>query len=58
MAAPKTRASRQAPEVDEAEAAEETTGGLGFDDGIVLTTTLLLGGAVILAWLALGAYPG
>lgn len=37
---------------------EEVKGGLGIDDGIVLTTTLLLGLAVVLAYLALGGYPG
>jgi hypothetical protein len=38
---------------------EETeAGGLGIDDGIVLTTALLLIGALVLAYMALSHYPG
>ncbi len=43
----------------QAEAAvEETSGGLSFDDGIVLTTTVLLVAACVLAFMAMGHYPG
>jgi hypothetical protein len=38
-------------------AAEEKTGGLGIDDGIILTTFLLLAGALTIVVVALDAYP-
>jgi len=40
-----------------ADVEEVETAGLGLDDGISLTTTVLLVGAVILAVVALGHYP-
>lgn len=53
----KTPARRQAP-VAEVEAVEEVGGGMGIDEGLILTTTLLLIGAIVLVYLALqGAYP-
>ena len=51
----RTRATAAPQEV----VVEETeTSGLSIDDGIVLTTALLLIGAVVLAYLALSRYPG
>jgi hypothetical protein len=41
----------------EPEAVEAVGGGIGIDEGIVLTTFLLLVGAIVLVYLALGAYP-
>ena len=51
-----TPSRRQAP-VAEVEAVEEVGGGIGIDEGIILTTFLLLAGAIVLVYLALGAYP-
>lgn len=48
------KANDSAPAV---EVVEVEGGGMGIDDGIVLTTTLLLAGAVALVYLALGTYP-
>lgn len=33
------------------------TGGLGIDEGIVITTTVILIGAIVLVYLALQGYP-
>ncbi len=57
MAARKNKAAprRAAAQVEAVE--EVKTGGMNIDDGIVLTTFLLLAGAVALAYLALGNYP-
>lgn len=53
-----TRAKKaEVREVDE-QGIEEVKGGLTFEDGIVLTTTLLLVGCMILVIAALGRYPG
>lgn len=50
---PKARRGRA-----EAEAVEQPSeGGMGFDDGIILTTFLLLAGALALVVMALDAYP-
>lgn len=50
---PKARRARV-----EAEAIEQPSeGGMGFDDGIILTTFLLLAGALALVVMALDAYP-
>jgi hypothetical protein len=41
----------------EAEVVEVEEGGLGIDEGIILTTTLLLVGAIAFVFVALGTYP-
>lgn len=41
----------------DAEGVEQVKGGLSFDDGIVLTTFVLLLGSVVLLFMALGRYP-
>ncbi len=41
----------------DAEGVEEVKGGLGFEDGIVLTTFLLLLGSCVLLYVALQRYP-
>lgn len=53
---PKPRRRAAEPAV-EAEAIEEVSGGMGFDDGIVIATTLLLVGALALVIIAAQAYP-
>jgi hypothetical protein len=37
---------------------EVETGGLGLEEGVILTTFLALLAAVVLAYMALGRYPG
>ena len=41
----------------DADGIEEVKSGLSFEEGIVLTTTLLLIGCVVLVSMALGRYP-
>jgi hypothetical protein len=52
------RRARVTAAAQEAVVEEEETGGLGIEDGIVLTTAALLVGALVLAYLALSHYPG
>ena len=54
----KTSSRKAKPAAPEAEVVQVEGGGTGIDDGIVLSTTLLLAGAVVLVYLALGTYPG
>ena len=63
MAAPKNprasarRQTTTAVAVAEEVEVEEVKSGPGIDEGIVLTTTLLLLAAVVLAYFAVGKYP-
>lgn len=51
------KGNSSAAPVAEAEAVEEVAeGGMGIDDGIVLTTTVLLIGAVVLVYLSYQIY--
>ena len=47
----------KAAEAAPAAEADAEEGGMGIDDGIVLTTSLLLAGACVLVYFALGSYP-
>ena len=58
MAAKRQRSGSRRAAAPEPEVIEEVeSGGMGLDDGIVLTTTILLIGSIVLVWLALGGYP-
>ena len=52
----KSRAKPAAQEVDVVEQVEG--GGMGIDEGVILTTTILLAGALALVLVALQSYPG
>jgi hypothetical protein len=52
----KPRGGRARIETATAEVEADEGGVLTFEDGIVITTTLLLLGAVILAWMASNGY--
>ncbi|MFO1051451.1 MAG: hypothetical protein U1F36_04510 [Planctomycetota bacterium] len=41
----------------DADGVEEVKGGLGFEDGIILTTFIALLGAVVMLFMALSRYP-
>ena len=57
MARKKNKGKDAAAPAVEAEAIEEVVeGGMGIDDGIVLTTTVMLIGAVVLVYLAYQIY--
>ena len=65
MAARKSKKADRAPmrqkraevRTVEPEEIEEVKDGMGVEDDIVLTTTILLVGAIVLAVIAQGAYP-
>ena len=58
MARSKTTTRRGRTAAPEATAAEAEATGLGFEDSLIVTTTVLLLGAVVLAFFALRHYPG
>ena len=55
-----TRAPAKKVEVRnvDADGIEEVKEGMSFEDGIVLTTTVLMVGCLVLLIVALGRYPG
>ena len=58
MASKNTKKAKEVAAVPEAIEVEEVKeGGMGLDDGLVLTTTLLLGLAIALIFLASQGYP-
>lgn len=51
------RAKKTEVRTIDADGVEEVKGGIGFEDGIVLTTFLMLLASVVLVYMALGRYP-
>ena len=56
-AAPAKAAKKAEARTFDADGVEEVKGGLGFEDGIVLTTFLVLLASVVLLFMASGRYP-